>query len=79
MTGPGAHGLELRGEGPRDLHGVHGLAGNPELARIHTRQVEEIGRELRQPLDLPLHRGQEPAPRLVVEVLVCEQLQESAQ
>src|SRR5207247_705742 len=43
MTGPGAHGLELRGEGPRDLHGVHWLAGNPELARIHTRQVEEIG------------------------------------
>ena len=43
------------------------------------REVEQVGRELRQPVDLLAHRPHELAPRLGIGVLVLEQLDEAAQ
>ena len=73
-----SHVLELGREHPHDLPEVDGLCGDAELARIDAREVEQIGRELGEPLDLLLHRREEPRARLLVELLVREQLEEAA-
>ena len=49
-----------------------------QLPGIDPREVEEVGREPRETLNLPLHRLDEAAARLLVEVLVREQLEEAA-
>ena len=48
-----------------------------ELPGIDPREVEEIGGEPREPLNLPLHRFDEAAAGLIVEVLVREELQKA--
>src|SRR5205085_9738731 len=51
----------------------------PRRAGVEPRQVEEVARETGQPFDLLAHRGEELRVRLVVEVLVGEQLEEPAE
>src|SRR4029079_5776913 len=48
------------------------------LTRIHAREIEQIGRKLPEPLDLSLHRLDEPAPRLVIQLLVGEKLEKTS-
>ena len=50
-----------------------------ELARVEARQVEQVGGELRQTLDLSAHLVEELAARRAVEVLVRHQLEEAAE
>ena len=55
-----------------------GVALDPQSARVHAREVEQVGRELREPLHLLARRGQESRAGLLVEVLVRHQLEEAA-
>ena len=70
---------ELLGDRLRDLAEVDRLVLDPHPARVEPREVEQVGGELRQPLDLLAHRRQELAPRLLVELLVRQQLEEAAE
>ena len=56
-----------------------GLASTVQLPRVRAREVEQLGRELRQPVDLLAHRRQELGARLVVQLLVGQQLEEAAE
>ena len=55
------------------------LGAQLERAGLELRQVEQVGRELLQPLDLLAQLGEERLARLGVEVLVLEQLEEAAE
>src|SRR4029079_7839999 len=80
----GAHDLErvraLRG-GSRDLVGDvvdertqwQGLTLETRGAGIQAREIEEVGRELLQTIDLAAHGGDELRPRRLVELLVLKQ------
>jgi hypothetical protein len=61
---------ELLRQGLRDGAEVDGLPLHVHPARIEPREVEQIGGELREPVDLLAHRSEELAPRLLVELLV---------
>ena len=68
---------ELAGEHLYDTAEIDLFSNHRQLAGVDARQIEEVGRELREPLDLPLHRLDEAAASLVVEFLVREQLEEA--
>ena len=56
-----------------------GSSTTRELARVDPREVEQVRRQPRQPVDLALHRREELASRVLVELLVREQLEEAAE
>ena len=55
------------------------LGREVELARVEPRQVEQVGGELLQPLDLLGDRLEELRARVGVELLVPQQLDEAAE
>ena len=60
------------GVGKHDL-----LVLDAEPAGVHAGEVEQVGGELRQAVDLLARRREEARPRLLVEVLVGHQLEEA--
>jgi hypothetical protein len=78
LRGPG-DGPELGGDGTGHLTERDGLSRHLELAGVEPRQVEQLGRELRQPLHLFPHAQEELSSGRLVELLVGEQLEEAAQ
>src|SRR5947209_11783034 len=72
-------GLELAGHRARELPQVDLLRAELERAGLEPRKIEQIDRQLAQPLDLILDLLEEAAPRLRIELLVLEQLDEPAQ
>src|SRR5439155_1997070 len=58
---------------------IHGGTRDRELARVEPREVEEIGGELRQPLDLAGHLLDEVVAFALLELLVRHQLEKPAQ
>ena len=58
---------------------VDGLVLDPHSAGVETGEVEQIGRELRQPVDLFPHRLEELLPGRLVELLVRHQLQKAGE
>ena len=75
--------LRRRRELPRDLArelaDVGRLRPQLERAGLQPREVEQLGGELAHPLHLAAQLVEELAPRLLVEVLVREQLEEAAE
>ena len=72
-------GCKLRRHARREIAEVGRLGTQLERAGLQARQVEQVGGELAEPRDLLAHDRDELAPRLVVEVLVLEQLEEAAE
>ena len=72
-------GWNSPGHGARELGEVHRLRVQLDRAGVEPREVEQVHRQLLQPRDLLAHRLEELAPRVLVEVLVLEQLDEAAQ
>ena len=70
---------QLTGQQLDDLREVDRLSQDTQLAGVDTRQIEEIRRQLGQPLHLTSHRVDEAVSSLVVEVLVGKQLEESTE
>ena len=70
---------ELLGDRVGDLPEIDRLVLDPHPARVEPREVEQIGRELGEPVDLLAHRLEELPPRLLVELLVGHQLEEAAE
>ena len=68
---------ELRRRRLRDLVERHDVALQVEVAGVEAGEVEQLGRELLEPQHLLAHRLQELEPRLLVEILVVEQLEEA--
>ena len=77
VTGRLRERRDLVGEQPCHVRERHLLALHPQSARVHAREVEQVGRELREPLHLLARRGEEPRAGLLVEVLVRHQLEEA--
>ena len=50
---------------------------DPDPAGVHPREVEQVGGEVREAVDLAAGRGEELRPRRLVEILVVEQLEEA--
>ncbi len=69
--------MQLLGQQPGGVGQLDLLRLDSQAADVHAREVEQVRRELRQPLDLPARGGQELAARLLVEILVGEQLEEA--
>ena len=63
--------------GARDVGEDDLLLLDPEPARVHAREVEQVGGELREAVDLLPRRREEAGARLLVEVLVRHQLEEA--
>jgi hypothetical protein len=61
---------EVRGQGRSDLGEVDGLALQGHTAGVQPREVEQVGREARQPRHLVAHGAEELLPRLRVDALV---------
>ena len=61
-----------------DLRQVDPLGAQLQRARLQPREVEQPRRQLAQALDLRAHLPEELPPRLLVELLVLDQLQEAA-
>ena len=76
---PPAADAELCGQGSGDLGEVDRDHFHVQTARIQTGEVEEVGRSLRQTLDLKPHLGEELAPGRLVHVLVGQQLDVAAE
>ena len=70
---------ELGADDPRDLAEVDGLVLDVHPARVEPGEIEQVGGELRQPVDLLAHRLEELLPRRLVDVLVRHQLEEAAE
>ena len=68
---------KLRERRLRDLVERHHLALQVEVASVESGQVEQLGRQLLEPQHLLSHRLQELKARLLIQVLVVEQLQEA--
>src|SRR3954453_10295534 len=64
---------ELLGERPE----LDRLPLNSEPARVQSREIEQIGRELCQPRNLLLHRDQELPPRRLLQLLIRQELQKA--
>ena len=62
-----------------DFPEIDGLVLDVHPARVEPREVEQIGRELGEPVDLLAHRLEKLPPRLLVELLVHHQLEEAAE
>ena len=72
-------GAELLGDDRGDLGQPDLLVLDPDPARVHPGEVEQIGRELRQTVDLAPRRREELPPRRLVEILVREELEEAGE
>jgi hypothetical protein len=76
-------GGQRRGELGRDVLGqladVGGLGAQLERSGLQAREVQQLGGELAQAVDLLAQLGQEGGACLLVELLVLEQLQEAAE
>ena len=72
------HRAELLGHRLRERPELEDLLIDADPAGVETREVEEIGREPREPIDLLPHSGEELSARLLVQLLVVHQLQEAA-
>ena len=70
---------ELLRDELRDRAQVDRLVLDPHPAGIETREVEQVRRQLRQPVDLLAHRLEELLPRRLVQILVRHQLEEAAE
>ena len=70
---------ELARDRPREHAEVGRLGPQLERAGLELGEVEQVGGELLQPLDLVAQLGEERVARLGVEVLVLEQLEEAAE
>ena len=79
MAGGLRERLEALDELLRSRGQVHRLGLEPELTRIEPGQVEQVGGEPREPVDLTARRLEEIASRPLVEILVREQLEEPAE
>jgi hypothetical protein len=79
VVGGQCHCAELVHERARHRGQLEGLALDSQAPRIEPRQVEQIGGELLEPLHLLAHRVEELVARLLVEVLVPEELEEPAE
>ena len=75
----GERRLELARHRPRQLAEVDLLGPQLERAGLEPREVEQVDRQLAQPLDLLADLVQEAPAGLGVEVLVLEQLDEAAE
>ena len=71
--------VELARDRARELREVHRLGVELDRAGVEARQVEQVHRQLLEPLHLLAHGLEELAARLLVEVLVLEQLHEAAE
>ena len=71
--------LELAGDVARQRREVGGLGAQLDGAGLQPREVEQVGGELAQARDLLADLRQEAIARLVVEVLVLQQLEEPAE
>ena len=69
---------DLTGQHLHDAAEIDRLEHHRELPGIDPREVEEIGGEPRETLNLPLHRFDEAAAGLLVDVLVREELQKAS-
>jgi len=69
-------GFELAGDRSGELSEIDLLGTQLERSGFQFGEVQQVDRELAQTLDLIPHLIQEPPPRLRVQVLVLEQLQE---
>ena len=72
-------GANSDGHAAREVAEIRRLRAQLERARLELGEVEQVGRELAQPRDLLADDRDELAPRLVVELLVLEQLEEAAE
>ena len=72
-------GFELLDEELGDPRQVDGLALDAEAAGVEPGEVEQLSGELRQPLDLLAHAAEELLLRGVVQVLVDEELEVTAE
>ena len=70
---------ELRRDLTRELPDVRRLDPQLQRAGLQPREVEQLDRQVAHAVDLAADLLQERAPRLLVEVLVGQQLQEPAQ
>ena len=68
---------EVFGDDPGDLPQAHLLVLDPDPAHVHPREVEQVGGQLRQTVDLGSRRRQKLAAGSVVQVLVGEELEEA--
>ena len=62
-----------------DLREIDRLAAHLQPPRVDPREVEQLGRQLGQPVDLLAHRREELSARRLVELLVAQQLEEAAE
>ena len=79
MAGRVGERAQLLADDADDLAQPDLLVLDPDPAGVHPREVEQVGGELGQPVDLRPRRREELAPRALVEVLVREQLEEARQ
>ena len=70
---------EFFGYDPDNLGQPDLLVLDPDPARIHPGEIEKVGRERRQPVDLRPRGREELAARLLVEILVREELEEAGE
>ena len=79
MVLPLGHGPEFLHHELRDHAQVDRLVLDAHPAGVEPGEIEEVGGELCQPVDLFAHRLQELLPRRLVELLVRHQLQKAGQ
>jgi hypothetical protein len=79
MLGGDRARAELRDELAGERAQVERLLLHRQPARVEAREVEQLRRELRQPVDLLAHLAEELAPGGLVQVGVLEQLEEAAE
>src|SRR3954467_10814169 len=70
---------ELGGNGLGQIAEVVRLGTKPKRAGLQAGEVQQLGRQLAQAIDLLAQLAQEGRARLLVELLVLEQLQEAAE
>ena len=63
----------------RELRQLDRFARNGQAARIQARQIEQVGRKLRQPRDLLAHLAEELLARRLVQVGIVHQFEEAAE
>src|SRR3954452_20359304 len=72
-------GAELTGDVAGEGAEIDAVGADDEGARVQLREVEEVGRQLRQPPDLLAHGADELLPLLRARILFLEQLDEAAE
>ena len=75
----GERGHELGGDRPRQHAEVGRRRRQLDRSRLEAREVEQLGGELAEPVDLLAHLADELPPRLLVERLVLDQLEKAAE